>query len=84
MNVSVDQAREQGGVAEVDDFGVGRARNFGADFLDEVAVDENFARRGDAAGFNVKEAGGVEDDGMCRRSGSVRLGASADGTRREN
>ncbi len=70
MNVSVDEAGKQRSVAEVDDFGVGRARNFGADFLDEVAVDENFARRGDAAGFNVEEAGGVEHDGMRRwRSG---------------
>ena len=60
VDVSVDEAGEKRGVAEVDDFGVGRAGNFGADFFDEVAFDENFAGSGDVAGFDVEEACGVD------------------------
>jgi hypothetical protein len=59
VDVGVDETREKSGVTEVDDFGVGGARDFGADFFDEIAFDENFAGSGDAAGFDVEEAGGV-------------------------
>ncbi len=75
VDVGVDQAGEQGGVAEVDDFGVRRARDFRADFVDAVALDEDFAGSGDAAGFDVEQARGVEDDGVGRRRGGRRLGA---------
>ena len=74
VNVGVDEAGEEGGVAEVEDFGVRGPRNFCADFFDEVAVDENFAGGSDAAGFDVEQARGVEDEGTGRRRDGRGLG----------
>ena len=64
MDVGVDQAGQQGAVAEIDDFGAGGMRDGGADFGDAVALDEDFAGRNDFAGFDFEEARGVEDDGV--------------------
>ena len=62
VDVRVDEAGEQGGVAEVDDF---RAcgRDFGADFFD-ASPWMRISPGGDAAGLDVEQAGGVQDDRM--------------------
>jgi hypothetical protein len=73
MDVRVNQAGEQSGVAEVDEFGAVRMRHFVAGFDDEIVLDQNFAGSGDAAGFYVEQARGVEDDGFCRSGWSWRL-----------
>jgi hypothetical protein len=39
----------------------------GGDFDDFFSVDQNFAGCGDFAGFDVKHARGVEDDGVRSR-----------------
>jgi hypothetical protein len=62
VNVGVNQAGEESGVAEVYDFCSGRPADFRADFFYGVALDEDFSGGGDATGFYVEEAGGVEDD----------------------
>jgi hypothetical protein len=53
MDVRVNQAGEQGGVAEVDEFGAVRMRDFVAGFDDEIVLDQDFAGSGDAAGFDT-------------------------------
>ena len=62
VNVSIDQAGKKSSVAEVDDFGAGRARDFGGDFDNGAARNQDFAGTHDVAGFNVKQARGMEDD----------------------
>jgi len=64
VDVGVDEAGEERGVAEIDDLGGGGMRNRGANFNDAFALDENFAGSDDFAGFDVEEAGGVENDGL--------------------
>jgi len=64
VNVSIDQAGKKGSVAEVDDFGAGRARDFGGNFDNGVARNQDLAGSYDVAGFNVKQARGMEDDGV--------------------
>jgi hypothetical protein len=68
VDVRVNQAREESGVAEIYDFCASWPHDFCTDFFYGVALDEDFAGGGDAAGFYVEEAGGVEDDGVrgCR------------------
>ena len=63
MHVCVDEPGEQSGVAKINDFGAGRARDLGANFFYQAALHQDFARRGDAPGFDVEQARGVEDDG---------------------
>ena len=46
----------------VDDFGGGRMCDSCADFLYCLALNENFAGGDDASGFDVEQAGSVEDD----------------------
>ena len=48
VHVGVDQAGQQSGVAEIDDLRAGRMRDRRADGGDAVALDQNFAGRGDA------------------------------------
>ena len=62
VNVSIDQPGKKGSVAEVDDFGAGRARDFGGNFDNGVARNQDFAGSHDVAGFNVKQARGMKDD----------------------
>ena len=69
MHVGVDEAGEQSGVAEVDEFGVGRVRDGCADGGDAFAFDKDFAGLEKVAGVDLKEASGVEDD----RRGAGRL-----------
>src|SRR5271155_1891019 len=64
VNVRINQAGEKSGIAEVNDLRIGWLGYFCADFFYYVAFDEDFAGGGDAAGFDVEQAGGVEDDGM--------------------
>jgi hypothetical protein len=69
VDVRVNQARKEGGVAKVNNFGAGGASDFCADFFYDVALDKDFAGGSNAAGVYVEEAGGVEDDGMRLRRG---------------
>jgi len=70
MDVGVDEAGEQRCVAEVDEACVLRVIDGGADGADAVALDENFAGAEEDAGVNLKQAGGVENDGRgCRLLG---------------
>ena len=75
VDVRVDEAGQQGGVAEVDDFRAGWACDFGADFGDGVALDQDFAGSDHFAGFDVEQARGVKNDGVrgLRRLGLRRL-----------
>ena len=52
--------------------GLLRVRHLGADFHDEVALDQDFAGRQRAAGFDVEQPRGVQHDGARRRR-SLRL-----------
>ena len=72
MDVSVDEAGEQRCVAEVYDVCVLRMIDGCADGADAVALDENLAGVKEDAGIDLKETGGVEDDG---RGGLLRKGA---------
>jgi hypothetical protein len=69
MNMRVDEAGDQGGVAEVDDLRALRMVNRGADGANAVALNQDFARLEDLAGIDLKQAGGVEDDGRGRLLG---------------
>ena len=73
MDVSVDQAGQERGVAQIDDFGSLLMLYRGADFDDAFVLNKHFAGRDDFAAFDVEEARGMEDDGMLR-SGSGGLG----------
>ena len=55
----VDQTGEKGGISEINDLDARRASDLCADFDDDVAFDQDFAGRGDAAGFNIKQTRGV-------------------------
>jgi hypothetical protein len=63
MHMSVDQAGEQRGVAEVDDPGALRMVNGDAYGANAIALDQNFAWLEQGAGVHLEQAGGVEDDG---------------------
>jgi hypothetical protein len=66
VGVDIDEAREQGDISEVDDFRTRRDRvwlNPG----DPAALDENNRRRENAAGGDVEQARGPDDDGRGRR-----------------
>src|ERR1700726_4478280 len=67
MDVRVNEARKQSGVAEVDEVRLVRVRHQGADFHDEVATHQDFPGRQRAARFDVEEPSGVEHDGARRR-----------------
>jgi len=63
VNVSVDQAGEQRGVAQVDDFGAlgmvyRRPRGANA-----IPFDQNFTGLEQGSGIHLEQARGVEDDG---------------------
>jgi hypothetical protein len=74
VDVRVDKAGKESGAAQVNDFGAGGAGDFRADFGYGVANDQDFAGSNDAAGLDVEQARGVEDDcvrawprlGLCR------------------
>ncbi len=63
MDVGVDEAGEQGGVAQVDDFGALGMVDRGADGADVVAFDQDFAGLEEGAGIDLEKARGVENDG---------------------
>jgi hypothetical protein len=50
--------------AEIDDLGIGAALDRGAYRDDAVPFDTHFARRLQAAGLDVEQVGGMQDDGM--------------------
>ncbi len=63
MHVSVDEAGEQCGVAEINDAGSLRMLDGCADGKDALALDENLAGLEQGSGIDLKQAGGVEHDG---------------------
>jgi len=63
VDVGVDEAGEERGVAEIDDAGVLRMIDVGADEGDFVANDEDFTGGEDLACVDFKQARGVEEDG---------------------
>ena len=67
MDVGVDEAGEQRGVAEVDDLRALRMVDRSADGADALALDQNFAGLKDCAGVDLKQARGVEHDGRGGR-----------------
>ena len=71
MDVSVDQAGEQGAVAEVDNIGSGGMLDRGSDLEDAVALNQNFGGRDDLAGLHAEQTGGVENDGGLISRGSL-------------
>jgi hypothetical protein len=81
MHVRVDEAREERGVAEVDDARVSGVVNGGSDGADFVALDENFAGLEESAGVDLEKARGVEHDGLlsgCARSCEGENGVEAE------
>jgi len=82
MHMSVDEAGEQRGVAEVDNAGSLRMLDRCADGEDALALDENLAGLEKGSGIDLKQARGVEYDGRGGRllgGGGKREGRSADG-----
>jgi hypothetical protein len=65
MDVRVDEAGEQSGVAEIEDPSALRMLNRDADSADAVALDQDFARLKESASVHLEQARGVEDDGRC-------------------
>ena len=63
MHMRIDQARQQRGVAEIDDLRAGGMCHRGTDGADAVALNQNLAGCGDVAGLDVEQARGVENDG---------------------
>ena len=63
MHVRVDEAGEQRGVAQVDDFGALRMVDRRAHGANALALDEDFAGLEQGAGIDLEQARGVEDDG---------------------
>ncbi|MGC2802115.1 MAG: hypothetical protein WCA41_09780, partial [Candidatus Acidiferrum sp.] len=67
MNVSIDEARQESGVAEVHDFSALWMLHGGTDFDDAGALDKDFSRRDYFASFNLEEARGVQNNDVLRR-----------------
>jgi hypothetical protein len=72
MYMRIDQAGKQSGVTEIYKLGLLWVHHLGANFHDEVALDQDFAGRHGAARFDVEQPRGVQHDGM-RSSRSLRL-----------
>jgi hypothetical protein len=66
VNVRVDEAGQQSGVAEIDERRFVRVRHMRADFHDEFALNQNFAGRDGAAGFDVKQVRRVKNNSARR------------------
>ena len=73
VDVRVDEAGEESGVAEVDEFGLVWAGHMRADFHDEAALHQNFAGGRDASSFYVEQARGVQHDCLRLRRGGARV-----------
>jgi hypothetical protein len=78
MDVHVDQARKQRGIAEVDDLCTLRMIDRSADGADAVAFDQDFAGLKECARVDLEQSRGVENDGRgsrCLRGGEAGNGA---------
>jgi hypothetical protein len=72
MDVGIDQAGQEGAIAQVDGLCAGGMGYGGAGFNDAVALDEDFGGSDDSAGFDIQQACGVEDYGglwLCEGEG---------------
>ena len=63
MDMRVDEAGEQRGVAEVDEADSLRMLDRRADSTDALALDEDLAGLEQGSGVDLQKAGGVEHDG---------------------
>lgn len=61
--MGIDETRHEGGLAEVEDLGVGRVGDMGPGLDDAFTLDEDLARRNQAGIADVEKVGGVENDG---------------------
>jgi hypothetical protein len=73
MHVRVNEAGEQGGVAQVDDAGSLRMLDRRADGEDALALDENLTGLEEGSSIDLKQTRGVEHDG---RGGGLLGGGS--------
>jgi hypothetical protein len=71
VDVHVNQAGHQRGVAEINYLRSRWMRDGCADFGDAFALDEDFTGRDDATGFDIEKARGVKDCGVS--GGGARL-----------
>jgi hypothetical protein len=67
VGVRVDVARHQGGVAQVDDLGIGWNGGTGADRGDPGPLHHHQTRRGEVAAASVEQVRGLEHDGLRGR-----------------
>jgi hypothetical protein len=68
--VRIDQARQQGAVAQIDQLGGGRMRDRSAHFHDAFAGDEHLAGLKHLAGLDIQQARGAQHDGRLAKSGA--------------
>jgi hypothetical protein len=78
VGMGVDQAGEEGGVAEVDHPGPGRNGRGWPGGQDAVPLDHDHARRREAVRSPVEEAGGADDHRSCGRGRGSAQGQSSD------
>ncbi len=76
VGVVVDQAGQDGGMAEIDDAGAGGSGNIGADLRDAVAFDQDVLVGEDLAGADVDEFASLDED-FFLRCGGLGLTAAA-------
>jgi len=70
MDVGIDQAGHERPVPEIDDLDVGWTLDRRSHFDNVVALNKNFSRLDDLAGFNVEQPGSMKKDRMrCGGSG---------------
>jgi hypothetical protein len=67
VDVGVDQARHQRGVAEVDRLRFGGVGHGGADGNNLIPLHQDLPRRNNATGFDIEQARGMEKDRVPRR-----------------
>jgi hypothetical protein len=67
VDVGVDQARHQRGVAKVDGLRSGGVGHGGAGGNNLVPLHQDLSRRNNASGFDIEQARGMENDWVPRR-----------------
>ncbi len=75
--MGIDEARQQRGIAEVDQLRAGRMAHRGTHRRNALAFDENFARRQHPAGVDLEQVRGMQDDGMIAACCAIAAGPAA-------
>ncbi len=70
MHMRVDQARHQGGVAQIDHFGVRGMLHAAAGGRNAFAFDQDFTGTNDLAALHIQQPGGVQNDRMTGARGT--------------